>query len=333
MAYAQAQVVDPKTIPLIDLTALRTGADASSVARALHQASQGLGFIYLVGHGIDPANLVAAREQALKFFRSSTELKHTVTVSASHRGWLGHGAARMQDDAKPDLKESFIWGLEQASSAQPKDHSLRGENRWPAFLPELEPVAQSFFKQAHELAHHLMHGFALGLNLPEDFFLGTNDRPLSRASFVYYPAQPEAFGVDQFGVAPHTDFGVLTVLCQDEVGGLQIQNRAGEWIHAPPIENALVVNVGDLLSRWTAGAYPSTPHRVVNQSGKERLSIVLAYDPNPETLIDARQVVGLKGAGAAELAPPITCGDYLTWRFGRAFSYRQEADSENEGNK
>ena len=125
---------------------------------------------------------------------------------------------------------------------------------------------------------------------------------------------------DQFGVGPHTDFGVLTVLCQDDVGGLQVQNIDDEWLQAPPIPGTLIVNVADLLARWTAGAYKSTPHRVVNTSGCERMSLVLAYDPNPETMIDARDVFGGRVEGAED---PITCGDYLIWRFGRAFGYRK----------
>ncbi|MEO1116054.1 MAG: 2OG-Fe(II) oxygenase family protein, partial [Pseudomonadota bacterium] len=190
----------------------------------------------------------------------------------------------------------------------------------PEFQPDLEVAAMDYFRQAHEVAHHLMRGFALGLGLDETFFLKTAARPLSRASFVYYPAQPEEMGADQFGVGPHTDFGVLTVLCQDAVGGLQVEDVNGDWLQAPPIEGTLVVNVADLLARWTAGAYKSTPHRVVNSSGKERLSLVLAFDPNPETVIDARDIFGVDHTPAEDA---ITCGDYLQWRFDRAFAYRK----------
>jgi len=126
-------------------------------------------------------------------------------------------------------------------------------------------------------------------------------------------------GEEQFGVGPHTDFGVLTVLCQDSVGGLQVEDINGDWVHAPPIEGTLIVNVGDLLSRWTDGAYKSTVHRVVNTSGRERLSLVLAFDPDPDTQIDAREVFGEDYKPAEEA---ISCGDYLVWRFKRAFSYR-----------
>ena len=316
MAYAEAKTLDA-AIPLIDLTPLRDGSDPAGVARALHAASTGLGFIYVTGHGIEPALIEAARAQAFAFFRSRPAIKESVRVSGAHRGWLAPGGAKMQDDAKADLKESFIWGWQDADGATPDDHPLRGANRWPD--GEMQAASMAYFRAAHDVAHHLMRGFALGLDLAPDFFLQTADRPLSRASYVYYPPQPPEAGADQFGVGPHTDFGVLTVLCQDDVGGLQVQGLDGDWVHAPPVPGSLIVNVADLLARWTGGAYKSTPHRVVNTSGRERLSLVLAWDPNPETVIDPAQV---PGAGP-DRANRITCGDYLLWRFGKAFAYRK----------
>ena len=318
MAYAQARRTDAALIPVIDMTPLRDGSDPQGVAAQLHEASRTLGFIYVTSHGIPESAITAAREAAYTFFRAPAEGKEAVRVSGSHRGWLGRGGAKMQDDAKADLKESFIWGIEPV----PDDHPLRGANRWPGFVPGMRDAAMAYFDHAHRVAETLMRGFALGLDLPEDFFVRTSVKPLSRASFVYYPPQPEAMGADQFGVGPHTDFGVLTVLCQDSNGGLQVETAEGEWIEAPPVEGTLVVNVADLLSRWTDGAYKSTPHRVVNTSGRERLSLVLAYDPDPDTVIDARDVFG---PGHAASQPPITCGDYLTWRFGKAFAYRNES--------
>jgi isopenicillin N synthase-like dioxygenase len=183
----------------------------------------------------------------------------------------------------------------------------------------MDQIAMSYFSYTHKVAFDLMRGFAIGLGLSENFFLRTADRPLSRASYVYYPAQDESCGEEQFGVAPHTDFGVLTVLCQDDTGGLQVQDANGDWIHAPPIEGTLIVNVADLLARWTGGAYKSTPHRVVNSSGRERLSLVLAFDPNPETMIDPSEI---KDGVGPDIQEKITCGDYLQWRFAKAFSYR-----------
>ena len=322
MAYAQAKKLDQSIIPVIDIAPLRDGTDPRGVAKALHAASQGLGFIYIKGHGIPDAVIDSARESALGFFEQPEEVKSTVKVSRKHRGWLGQGGAKMKDGAKTDLKESFIWGHQDASGKTLEDHPLRGANQWPDQLPAMQERAMTYFNHAHDVAHHLMRGFALGLDLAEDFFLKSAQRPMSRASYVYYPAQPSEMGEGQFGVGPHTDFGVLTVLCQDAVGGLQVEDVNGDWIQAPPIEGTLVVNVADLLSRWTDGAYKSTPHRVVNSSGKQRLSMVLAFDPDPETVIDAREVFGPDHQPEAEA---ITCGDYLIWRFEKAFSYRKKS--------
>ncbi|MFK8080584.1 MAG: isopenicillin N synthase family dioxygenase [Granulosicoccus sp.] len=321
MAYATARSMNDGAIPVVDITPLRNRADAQVVADALHAASQNLGFIYIKGHGISEPTLERARQCSLAFFRSPLNVKNSVKISSAHRGWLAMGGAKMQDNTPSDLKESLIWGYEGELEESMDSHPLRGDNRWPEQMSALPLYSMAWFHAANEVAHHLLRGFALGLGLAEDFFIRQADRPLSRASSVYYPAQAEELGAAQFGVGPHTDFGVLTVLCQDDTGGLQVQDVNGDWLQAPPIPNTLIVNVGDLLSRWTGGAYKSTPHRVVNSSGRERLSLVLAFDPNPETMIDVREV---SGDVPANSPPPISCGDYLLWRFEKAFSYRQK---------
>ena len=307
-------------IPVIDITSLRDRSDSKNVASLLHAASREVGFIYITGHGIPLESIKIARDIALDFFRHPAQDKAIVSISKRHRGWLGSDSAVMEDGAQPDLKESFIWGYEETGRKGPEDHPLRGKNLWPPFLPEMRTHAMNYFTHAQEVACHLMRGFALGLDLPEDFFLRSISKPLSRASFVYYPAQPKESTANRFGVGPHTDFGVLTVLSQDDVGGLELQDLDGKWVKAPPMDGSLVVNVGDLLSRWTDGIYRSTPHRVINSKSRERLSLVFAFDPEPDTMIDARAVFG---AEYEPLKPPILCGDYLTWRFKKAFPYRR----------
>ena len=319
MPYARAKSFDERLIPVVDISSLRDSSDPMRVASALHAASQSLGFIYVDGHGITKKTIDSARDCAMQFFRSREEQKRIVTVSSHHRGWLERDGAKMHDDAKSDLKESFIWGPEYNVKRITDEHPLRGPNQWPNFVPGMKAASMEYFEKAHEVANCLMRGFAIGLGLDEHFFLRTASSPLSRASYVFYPNQPEDMDHDQFGVGPHTDFGVLTVLCQDSLGGLQVENIDGDWVHAPPIDGTLVVNVGDLLSRWTDGAYKSTPHRVINNSGYDRLSLVLAFDPDPGTMVDARDVYGKSYTPAQDA---ITCGDYLLWRFKKAFSYR-----------
>ena len=307
---------DSADIPIVDIAPLRDGSDPIGVGKALHQASSSLGFIYIANHGISDALIETAYETALEFFRQDEVDKMAVAINDAHRGFIGRGGAKMEDGLEADLKESFIWGYEEADGMPLNDHPLRGQNQWPVFMPNLQLIATDYFRQAHEVARHLMRGFALGLDLPDDIFLRSSEKPLSRASFVYYPPDYER----RYGVGPHTDFGVLTVLRQDSVGGLEIKNIDGNWIMAPPIPDTLVVNVGDLLARWTNGAYRSTPHRVINRSEKERLSIVLAYDPEPNTKIDPRDIFG---PACNTQSDPITCGEYLTWRFEKAFAYRK----------
>ena len=317
MGYAKAKHFDPRLIPVIDIAPLSDGTDPIGVSKALHKASQNTGFIYIKGHGMSDITIDNARATALKFFRSKETEKSLVSVTDKHRGWLGPNRSKMRDDVKSDLKESFIWGLENKNSNLSSDLYVYGANKWPKFLPEMREPAQEYFNQAQSIACHLLRGFALGLGLKENFFFQNITHPLSRASYVYYPQQLESMGEEQFGAGPHTDFGVLTVLCQDAVGGLQIKDLDGDWVYAPPLDGTLIVNVGDLLARWTDGFYRSTPHRVINESSQERLSLVLAFDPNAETMIDARTIFGSEYLPKQE---PISCGDYLSWRFSKAFT-------------
>jgi len=307
-------------VPIIDIGPLIKGELCQTTAKALRRASQNPGFIYVCNHGIANSVIDDARFSALEFFSLPKAIKSEVSVSAHHRGWLAAGGARMADDVPADLKESFIWGRWDERGASVPDHSLRGPNQWPdQHLPDLRARANDWFESASQLARCLLRGLALSLHLDPDIFLLSSDRPLSRASFVYYPPQKTVAGAQQFGVGPHTDFGLLTVLSQDEVGGLHVKNVDGQWIHAHPIKDTLIVNIGDLLTRWTHGEFHSAPHRVINTSDQNRLSLVLAYDPNPETNIDAKTLF----PEASDCAEPITCGEYLDWRFSKAFAYRR----------
>ena len=320
MSNSIIKVINKERVPVIDIKKINTASEKIGIAKELYKASTDLGFIYIKNHDISENLINDLRADGLNFFRSSTDDKSKVLITKKHRGWLGFGGAKMGDKAKPDLKESFIWGYQYNDGSLPDDHQLRGVNKWPEFLPSLQQNAMSYFHQINELAKNLLTCFAMGLNLKENFFIRNCNAPLSRASLVYYPDQPKEMGEMQFGVSEHTDFGLLTILCQDSVGGLQIKGLDGQWFHAPPIEGTLIVNVADLLSRWTGGIYKSTPHRVVNSSGQERLSIVLAFDPDPETLINPGEIPEIEKNINED---PITCGDYLIWRFNRAFSYRK----------
>ena len=331
----RADPIDVAEIPVIDIARLRDGTDSARVGAELARAATEVGFLYVRNHGVDAGLVERARGTALEFFRLPGEAKREAGTNRFHHGYLKPGSTKMYDDARLDLKESFNWGIElgtasgSGSNGEPGHgpdadatpaNPLLGPNVWPAAMPELKACVYPYFEAASACAEDLLRGFALGTGLDADHFIRLRDRPVSRGSLQYYPPQPEGAEEDQFGVAPHTDFGVLTVLCQDQIGGLQIQRRNGEWAAMPPVPGTLVVNIGDLLERWSNRRYHSTVHRVINSSGRERLSLVLAYDPNFETLVDPRAFCA---PGEEPQDEPITCGDYLLWRFRKAFSYRQ----------
>ena len=309
-------------IPIIDIGPLRDRTDKLGVARKLCQAASQVGFLYVTNHGVDEKTLVRARNAGFKFFRLTGEEKLAASSNEHHHGYLKPGSSRMYDDAELDLKESFNWGIEiePEALAGTDGNPLIGPNRWPPSMPDLKSDVYPFFDAASDCAEHLLRGFAIGAGFDAEYFIKRRDRPISRGSLQYYPPQPLNTMEPQFGVAAHTDFSMLTVLCQDAVGGLQLQRPNGEWVEVPPVAETFVVNVGDLLNRWSNHRFRSTPHRVLNTSSRERLSLVLAYDPNFETVVDPRAFCRDNETLVGEKT---TCGDYLLWRFEKAFPYRR----------
>jgi len=324
MAYQEVKDIDVHEIPVIDVAPLLApGSGAQQglgrVADAMLEASQRIGFFYIRNHGVAPEVLQAAAAQSLAFFRRPAQEKLAVRVSPKHRGFIPVGEAKMYSSARPDLKESFVWGLD--VNADDPDvaagRTLLAPNRWPAFQPELRGALNRCFDDCHRIAWQLMRAFAVALRIPDDYFVRSIGRPVSRGTAVYYPPQEPERGDDQFGVAPHTDFGCLTFVHQANVGGLEVFGRSQEWVLAHRIEGTFVVNVGDLLARWTNDRFRSTPHRVVNRSGEERLSIAMFVDPDHDTLIEP-----VCEPGETPRYPPVTCGDYIRGRYDKSFAYR-----------
>ncbi len=231
----------------------------SAIGRQILAAAEGIGFFYIRNHGIPAALIDAVFAMSARFFAEPLARKQDVAVNAGHRGFIQVGEAKMASRAKPDLKESFIWGVD-----QPGPDGIP-PNRWPDFLPELRNVLNDFLAAGSQVGWSLLRAFATALAVAPDSFARTIDRPISRGSILYYPPQPPDMGADQFGVSSHTDYGCLTLLYQDSAGGLQVQGGGGTWLTAHPIEGTFVVNVGDLLARWTNDRFRSTPHRVVNR--------------------------------------------------------------------
>jgi isopenicillin N synthase-like dioxygenase len=317
-------LIDTSSIPVIDMAPLSGGDHAAiaAVARALLDAAQRVGFFYVRNHGVPQPLVERVYALSRRFFALPAETKQSVRINALHRGFIAVGGARMYEQAHIDLKESFIWGPElgpddpDVTARKP----LMGPNQWLTALPELGPALTAYSAAVMDCGRNLLRGFAVSLGLDPDFFRERFAKPLARCSLIYYPPQPPESGSEQFGVAPHTDYGGLTLLSQDDTGGLQVRARSGEWVTAPPVAGSFVVNIGDLMARWTNDRFVSTPHRVVNSSGRARYSAGVFFDPAFDTVIDPRE---LQPNGPA-LYPPVTCGEYIVSRLDKAFSHRRE---------
>ena len=324
MTYAVSKTIEIEKIPVIDVKPLRAGTleNAYSVALEIRQAAEEIGFFYIRNHGVPESVIKQSYSAAKDFFNLPKVVKNNVKINSNHHGYLCFGEAKMEQAESVDLKESFVWGLDLPDEhpSVTMENPFLGRNQWPVEIPEFKKSVYPFFEAGLQCGLDMMRAFALGMGLPEDSFLKATDEPIARSSIIHYPPQSEDLGEEQFGVAPHTDYGCLTLLWEDQVGGLEVQNREGEWVTAHPIDNTLVVNVGDLLMRWTNEGFISTPHRVVNRKGQERYSMVIAWDPNFDTIVDPSVVCQ---NGALPLYSPLSCGDYVLSRFDSSFSYRQ----------
>ena len=305
-------------IPVIDFA-----GPTAQVAASIRTACETSGFFYLANHGVSDAVIGATVAQARLFFRQPIEAKRKVAMNARHRGFNALGDALMYEARKPDHKEFFSIGLE-----LPEDdpdvlagEKLRGPNNWPAEMPDFRAALSAYYEALGGCGAKLMRAVAVSLDLPSAFFVDKYQKRLQRTQIIYYPPHPPAAEADQFGLAPHTDFGCITLLWQDDSGGLEVLERSSRrWIAAPPIAGTLVVNVGDLLGRWTNDRYASTPHRVVNRSGHERFSIATFYDPDFKAVVDPRAL----GVAEAECRyPPTLAGEHILGRIDRSFGYRK----------
>jgi isopenicillin N synthase-like dioxygenase len=268
-------------LPVINVAPL-FGADAAArqtTADEIGGACRNLGFFYASRHAIAPHTIASLTDASHRFFALPHGEKMKIAMAHGGRAWRGFFPVGGElTSGKPDIKEGIYFG-EELGSNDPRvkaELPLHGSNLFPASVPELKTAATEFMDQAERSAHAIMEGVALSLGLDADYFRRTyTANPTMLFRIFHYPASQAAEG---WGVGEHTDYGLLTLLAQDDVGGLQVKTPEG-WIDAPPIPGTLVCNIGDMLDRLTGGVYRSTPHRVLNSSGRSRLSFPFFFDP------------------------------------------------------
>jgi isopenicillin N synthase-like dioxygenase len=283
MISLTADRLDESSLPIIDISGLRGDAsDRQSVLAQLRKASLDTGFFYVVGHGV-PATLIEQVFAAAKAF-FDRPMDEKLRIKAADLKCL-HGyeplrAQTLEPGSPPDLKEGFLLGLD-LPFAHPmviQDPANYGPNQWPAGVPDFEPVMSAYFQEMLRVSQEVLRGLALTLDVPTDYFDEFCDTPVSTLRLLHYPTQPEKPLPGEKGCGAHTDWGAVTILLQDDAGGLQVLSRDHGWVHATPVAGSFVVNLGDLMGRWTNNVYRSTMHRVINTSGRARYSVPFFFD-------------------------------------------------------
>jgi len=308
-----------KEIPIIDFSAMQSPNDSAKhiLAKEVLRACTDVGFFYIKNHGVAQESINGLLKASREFFSQDIAEKNKVDISKSSfsRGYIPLYGEKNNEHSKGDLKETFDIAIDIAQDDPDylAGNPLYGPNQWPGNLPQFKVTVEDYFAQITNLCEKIYRVFALSLNLPQDYFLGMLNKPLDILRILRYPPQPIIEDDDQIGTGAHSDFDCFTVLYQDPTGGLQVLNSQGEWVDAFPIEETFLINVGDMLERWTNGQFVSTVHRVVNQSQSERYSTVFFAAPSYDT-----EVACLPSCYSDDNPakyPAIKAGDYIVSRY------------------
>jgi isopenicillin N synthase-like dioxygenase len=273
--------------------------------------------------GVDKTLVEAVFEASRRFHAQSRAAKDIIAMNTFHRGYMASKTSIIETSSvakvtRPNDSESFML-MHEVSEDDPRfGRPLDGPNLWPDLPGFREPV-QAYERAMQAFCRRFLKPLALALDLPPNWFEPYFDQPTTFLRLLHYPPQPKDAPDDAFGSAPHTDYGFITVLAQDNRGGLEVQSRGGGWLQATPIPGTWVVNVADMLARWTNGRWQSTPHRVKNLSGGDRYSCPYFFDMSMDSVVDV--VPTCAGPGSAR---PVRYGDYLMERLDRNYAYRKQ---------
>lgn len=322
---------DFSEIPILDVAPLFSGdAEAArKVSQTLRGHLEKIGFLYVAGHNVPQDSVEGVREAAKRFFALPDEKKLQLKIDKNFRGFLPMASSTIVTSSvakvsKPNQSESMMFMHEVAADDPDAlaGKPLQGPNQWPAEadVPGFRATVEAYVDQMGTLARKMVGAIATSLGMKGDALDGYFERPTTFLRLLHYPTQREEDGL--FGSAPHTDYGFITLLAQDGVGGLEVKNKAGDWVAAPPIPGTFVMNVGDILARWSNDVFVSTPHRVINRSGRERYSQPFFFDPSMDHTISALPACVPQGTGPKY--EPIVYRDYLMERIDKNYHYRKD---------
>ncbi|MEZ4664131.1 MAG: 2-oxoglutarate and iron-dependent oxygenase domain-containing protein [Caldilineaceae bacterium] len=321
-------------IPIIDLAPLHEGTSAGldQVAGAIENAYSQVGFGYLINHGVPQPLIDGLFEASRQFHALPRAEKMKIEVNQFHRGFIPINTSTTRTSSvakvtKPNQSESYMMMHELA----PDDPDvlagapLAGPNPWPESLPEFRRAVTAYNDALVGLARRIVQAISVALGGGPTDLDAHFAHPTTFLRLLYYPPQPPQSPDDLFGSAPHTDYGFITILVQDDAGGLQVRNTAGEWIDAPYVPGAFVMNTADILHRWSNGKLISTPHRVINRSGRARYSNPFFFDPNMHTLVTPLSTC-VSAANPARYEP-VVYGDYLMERLNKNHSQHEKRNT------
>lgn len=331
-ADLSAATPDFDRIPLIDIGGLFSQSldDRMRVAREIDNACRNVGFFYVTNHGVDLAWVDAVYRVSDAFYSQpeALKLRYAVDKLGRHRGYVPIGglAADAHDASAYDLQEGYEISLElpATDSDYLAGNIMYGPNVWPESPADFRAVVYRYFEAICGLGHALFRGFALALDMPEDFFEDKIDKPMAQLRVLYYPPHNGAIDPRHIGVGAHTDYECFTILAAS-APGLQVQNSRGEWIAAPPIANAFVINIGDIMARWTNDTFKSTVHRVINTTGAKRFSLPFFFGANFHAVISCLPTC--QNAEKPAKYPPVTAGQWTVSNITAAYSYRKKERS------
>lgn len=306
-------------IPVVDMSLMQSGSGKAEMARAIHSALANTGFMYISNHGVEQDLIDAAYRVSAEFFALPQATKDALHIEQSGpalHGYTPFFGENNDPGRTVDYKEIFDLGR---PARDGETRPFFGPVPWPAELPEFRAVMERYHAAMLALAERVMAGIALSLDLPEHYFVPMMQEPIGIQRLLHYPSQERVSDDKMIGIGAHTDYGCLTILSQDDVGGLQVMNRDGEWVDAPPIPGTFIVNIGDMLQRLTNGVYLANLHRVINVSGRERYSIPCFFDLDFDT-----EVAPLENCVTPDNPAryePLVCGAHKWARYQAAYPH------------
>lgn len=315
-------------LPIIDISSLASPRPEHwrETAEAIDAACREWGFFYVRGHGIDRTTLDEVWANARTFFARplAEKLQIDIRDSHNHRGYGPIAAENLSQAAAGDLKETFDMGLDLAPD-HPRIRAgfpLYGPNRYPDQPAGFRSVFDAHYQRMLDLGRRILGAMAIALDLPADFFDRCLDESVSVLRVIHYPPASQKVAEGQSGCGAHTDYGCITVLAQDEVGGLQVRSRKGGWIEAEPIADTFVINIGDLMARWTNDRWVSTAHRVRSPATEiDRYSMPFFVEPNFDTRVAC--IPSCQSAEHPSRYEPVLSGEWLMSRFDATYAYRK----------